>query len=47
MLPVEDSLWVAQEMGRRFGLPRWQFTLSATTANIEAIRLAGLPPGVV
>ena len=40
MLPVEDSLWVAQELGRRFGLPRWQFTLSATTANIEAIRLA-------
>jgi glutamate-1-semialdehyde 2,1-aminomutase len=40
MLPVEDSLWVAEELGRRFGLPRWQFTLSATTANIEAIRLA-------
>jgi glutamate-1-semialdehyde 2,1-aminomutase len=40
MLPVEDSIWVAEEMGRRFGLPRWQFTLSATTANIEAIRLA-------
>ena len=45
MLPVEDSLWVAQEMGRRFGLPRWQFTLSATTANIEAIRLARFATG--
>jgi glutamate-1-semialdehyde 2,1-aminomutase len=45
MLPVEDSLWVAEEMGRRFGLPRWQFTLSATTANIEAIRLARFATG--
>jgi glutamate-1-semialdehyde 2,1-aminomutase len=45
MLPVEDSLWVAQEMGRRFRLPRWQFTLSATTANIEAIRLARFATG--
>jgi glutamate-1-semialdehyde 2,1-aminomutase len=32
-------------MGRRFGLPRWQFTLSATTANIEAIRLARFATG--
>ena len=45
MLPVEDSVWVAQEMGRRFGLPRWQFALSATTANIEAIRLARFATG--
>jgi glutamate-1-semialdehyde 2,1-aminomutase len=45
MLPIEDSLWVAEEMGRRFGLPRWQFTLSATTANIEAIRLARFATG--
>jgi glutamate-1-semialdehyde 2,1-aminomutase len=45
MLPVEDSIWVAEEMGRRFGLPRWQFTLSATTANIEAIRLARFATG--
>jgi glutamate-1-semialdehyde 2,1-aminomutase len=45
MLPVEDSIWVAQQMGRRFGLPRWQFTLSATTANIEAIRLARFATG--
>jgi glutamate-1-semialdehyde 2,1-aminomutase len=45
MLPVEDSLWVAEELGKRFGLPRWQFTLSATTANIEAIRLARFATG--
>jgi len=40
MLPNEDSLWVAEELGRRYGLPKWQFTLSATHANTEAIRIA-------
>ena len=40
MLPTEDALAVALELGRRFGLPSWQFTLSATTANTEAIRVA-------
>ncbi len=40
MLPSEDSLWVAEELRRRFGIARWQFTLSATDANRFAIRLA-------
>jgi glutamate-1-semialdehyde 2,1-aminomutase len=40
MLPTEDALAVALELERRFGLPSWQFTLSATQANTEAIRLA-------
>jgi glutamate-1-semialdehyde 2,1-aminomutase len=40
MLPSEDSIWVAEELGRRYGLPTWQFTLSATHANTEAIRIA-------
>lgn len=40
MLPTEDSLWVSQELARRFGLPYWQFALSATDANRFAIRLA-------
>ena len=40
MLPGEDSLWVVEELGRRYGLPMWQFTLSATVANTEAIRVA-------
>ena len=30
LLPTEDALWVAEELGRRYGLPKWQFTLSAT-----------------
>jgi len=45
MLPSEDSIWVATELGRRFGLPQWQFTLSATHANIESIRVARVATG--
>jgi glutamate-1-semialdehyde 2,1-aminomutase len=40
MLPSEDALWVGEEMGRRFGLPYWQFALTATDANRFAIRIA-------
>ncbi|MGC2719347.1 MAG: transaminase, partial [Candidatus Acidiferrales bacterium] len=40
MLPTEDALWVGEELARRFGLPFWQFALTATDANRFAIRLA-------
>ena len=40
MLPTEDALWVGEELARRFGLPYWQFTLTATDANRFAIRIA-------
>lgn len=40
MLPGEDAIWVAEELARRFGLPYWQFALTATDANRFAIRLA-------
>jgi glutamate-1-semialdehyde 2,1-aminomutase len=40
MLPSEEALWVGEELARRFGLPRWQFALTATDANRFAIRLA-------
>ena len=40
MLPTEDSVLVGEELTRRFGLPLWQFTLSATDANRHAIRYA-------
>ena len=40
MLPSEDALVVGAELARRFGLPRWQFALTATDANRFAIRLA-------
>ncbi len=40
MLPTQDAVWVGEEMARRFGLPLWQFCLTATDANRFAIRLA-------
>ena len=45
MLPSEEALWVAEELTGRFGLPRWQFALTATDANRFAIRLARLITG--
>lgn len=40
MLPTEDGAAVGEELARRFGLPLWQFTLSATDANRFALRFA-------
>ncbi len=40
MLPTADASIAAQELSRRFGVPRWQFTLSATDANRHVIRYA-------
>jgi glutamate-1-semialdehyde aminotransferase len=40
MLPTEDAAWVGEELTRRFGLPSWQFTLTATDANRFSIRIA-------
>jgi glutamate-1-semialdehyde 2,1-aminomutase len=40
MLPTEDAVWLGAELERRFGLPCWQFALTATDANRFAIRLA-------
>lgn len=39
MLPSPDSVVVSEELARRFGLPLWQFTLSASDANRFALRL--------
>jgi len=40
MLPTEEALLVGAELERRFGLPYWQFALTATDANRFSIRLA-------
>jgi glutamate-1-semialdehyde 2,1-aminomutase len=45
MLPTEDAEWVAEELARRFGLPEWSFSLTATDANRWGIRLARLATG--
>lgn len=40
LLPGEDAVAVAEELARRTGLPSWQFTISASSANAEVIRIA-------
>ncbi len=45
MLPSEDAAWVGGELTRRFGLPLWSFSLTATDANRWALRLARLATG--
>jgi glutamate-1-semialdehyde 2,1-aminomutase len=45
LLPTEDAIVVSEELGARFGLPKWQYTSSATHANTEAIRVARVVTG--
>jgi glutamate-1-semialdehyde 2,1-aminomutase len=45
LLPNEDAIVVSEELARRFGLPKWQYTSSATHANTEAIRVARVVTG--
>jgi glutamate-1-semialdehyde 2,1-aminomutase len=40
LLPSTDAIAVAEHLASRYGMPKWQFTLSATQANTEVIRLA-------
>lgn len=40
MMPTADAEWVAAELTRRFGMPLWSFSLTATDANRWALRLA-------
>jgi glutamate-1-semialdehyde 2,1-aminomutase len=45
MLPSKDASIVSEELAKRFNLPFWQFTVSATDANRHAIRYARLITG--
>ncbi len=40
MMPSVDAAWVARNLAERFGLPKWQFCLSATDANRFVLRFA-------
>ena len=44
-LPTEDAILVSEELTRRWGLPKWQYQLSSTQANTDAIHLARLRTG--
>jgi glutamate-1-semialdehyde 2,1-aminomutase len=39
-LPTEDALVASEELAARWGLPKWQYQLSSTQANADAIHLA-------
>jgi glutamate-1-semialdehyde 2,1-aminomutase len=45
MLPSADAQWVGAELARRFGLPYWGFTTSASDANRAVIRIARMVTG--
>ncbi len=45
MLPFEDVIAVGEELQRRFGLPFWQFALTATDANRFVLRMARMITG--
>jgi glutamate-1-semialdehyde 2,1-aminomutase len=38
--PTEDAVVVAEELSRRFGLPRWRYTNSGSESTMDAIRIA-------
>jgi len=45
LLPTTDAVEVCRLLAERFGLPQWQFTLSATGANTDALRIARVATG--
>ncbi len=45
MLPTQDAAIVSGELAGRFGLPLWQFTVSATDANRHVIRYSRMITG--
>ena len=45
MLPTPDAEWVGAELSRRFGLPYWGFTTSASDSNRAVIRMARMITG--
>jgi glutamate-1-semialdehyde 2,1-aminomutase len=38
--PTEDGIVVAEELARRFRLPRWRYTNSGSESTMDAIRIA-------
>ena len=45
MLPTKDAAIVSSELAKRFGLPFWQFSVTATDANRHVIRYARMITG--
>ncbi len=45
LLPGPDAVAISEMLAERTGVPYWQYTLSASGANVEAIRLARVATG--
>ena len=45
MLPTDDAEWVAADLSRRFGMPLWSLSLTATDANRWALRISRMVTG--
>jgi len=45
MMPSADAEWVAADLTRRFKMPLWSFSLTATDANRWALRVARMVTG--
>lgn len=45
LMPTEDAIIVSELLADRFSMPAWQFTLSASAANTEAIRISRFATG--
>ena len=43
--PTEDAIVVAEELQRRWGLPRWRYVNSGSEATMDAIRIARAATG--
>ena len=43
--PTEDVIAVAEELARRFGMPKWRMVNSGTEATMDAIRIARAKTG--
>ncbi|HET7854896.1 MAG TPA: aspartate aminotransferase family protein [Gaiellaceae bacterium] len=43
--PTQDVVAVAEELARRFGLPKWRFVNSGSEATMDAIRIARAATG--
>src|SRR5262249_5559323 len=45
LLPTPEAMAVCRLLTEQFGMPQWQFTLSASGANTDALRLARVATG--
>lgn len=45
LLPTETAIEVSELLSQRYHMPKWQYTLAASSANTEAVRIARAATG--